>query len=135
MKLDINTIGHINVFENITGCKVKDCINNNGKLIFLVEESTLGKALGKKGSNVQRARNIMKKDIQVIAFSEDLIKFLSYLIYPNKADISFSDGIITIKAPDTSTKGKIFGRERENLKRINEILKRHFKDIKEIKII
>src|SRR3989338_6716091 len=85
MKLDINTIGSINIFENITGSEVKDCIENNGKLIFIVEESQLGKALGKKGSNLQRAKNIMKKDIQVIVFSTDVLKFVSYLMFPTTA--------------------------------------------------
>ena len=136
MKLDINTIGSINIFENITGSEVKDCIENNGKLIFIVEESQLGKALGKKGSNLQRAKNIMKKDIQVIVFSNDVLKFVSYLMFPNKAkDISLLDGVITIKTGDLSTKGKIFGRNRENLKKINEILKRHFKDVKDVRIV
>jgi len=136
MKLDINTIGSINIFENITGSEVKDCIENNGKLIFIVEESQLGKALGKKGSNLQRAKNIMKKDIQVIVFSTDVLKFVSYLMFPNKAkDISLLDGVITIKTGDLSTKGKIFGRNRENLKKINEILKRHFKDVKDVRIV
>src|SRR3989338_2434699 len=136
MKLDINTIGSINIFENITGSEVKDCIENNGKLIFIVEESQLGKALGKKVSNLQRAKNIMKKDIQVIVFSTDVLKFVSYLMFPNKAkDISLLDGVITIKTGDLSTKGKIFGRNRENLKKINEILKRHFKDVKDVRIV
>ncbi len=135
MKLDLNTISNINVFENITGCKVKDCVTDNGKLVFIVEEETLGKALGKNGSNVQRAKQIIKKEIQIVAYSKDIKKFIEYLIYPNKAEeITIENEIVTIKAPDNTTKGKIFGRNKENLKKILEILKRHT-GIKEIKIV
>ena len=43
MKLTIETINNINVFENLTGAKVKDCITEGSKLIFIVEEISLGK--------------------------------------------------------------------------------------------
>ena len=136
MKLTIETINNINVFENITGAKVKDCVSEGSKLIFIVEEASLGKAIGKQGSNINKASHIMKKEIQVVAYSDDVTKFVYNLIYPNKIDdIKFDNGIINITTKDNITKGKIFGRGRENLKRIEEIVKRYFKDVKEIRII
>ena len=38
MKLTIDSINNINLFENLTGARVKDCITEERKLIFLVEE-------------------------------------------------------------------------------------------------
>ena len=136
MKLTIETINNINVFENLTGAKVKDCITEGSKLIFIVEEISLGKAIGKQGSNIKRASVVMKKEIQVVAYSDDVTKFVYNLIYPNKIDdIKLENGIVNIITKDNISKGKIFGRGRENLKRIEEIVKRYFSDVKEIKIL
>ena len=136
MKLTIETINNMNVFENITGAKVKDCVNEGSRLLFIVEEASLGKAIGKQGSNIRRVSSIMKKEIQVVAYSDDATKFVYNLIYPNKIDdIKLEEGVLNITTKDNITKGKIFGRGRENLKRIEEIVKRYFKDVKEIRII
>ncbi len=135
MKLTIEAINNINIFENLTGAKVKDCVNQDGKLIFIIEESSLGKAIGKQGSNIKRVSSLMKKEIQVVAYSDDVTKFTYNLIYPNKVeDIKLENGILNITAKDNVTRGKIFGRGRENLKKIEEIIKRYFNDVKEIKV-
>ena len=134
MKLTTDTIETINLFESLTGAKVKDCISENGKIIFLVEEGNVRRALGKDNSNLIRISNMLKKDISIISFSNDICKFVSNLIYPNRADeIILDDDVIIIKVSDSITKGKIYGRSRENLKRINSIVKNYFK-IKEIRV-
>lgn len=136
MKLTIETINQINFFENMTGAKVKDCVSEEGKLIFIVEEASLGRAIGKQGSNIKKASAVMKKEVQVVAYSDDVAKFTYNLIYPNKIDdIKLENGILNIFTKDNITKGKIFGRGRENLKRIEEIVKRYFTDVKEIRVM
>lgn len=134
MKLDITSINFINVFENLTGAKVKDCIIEEGKLIFIVDESNVSRAIGKNGSNVNKAKNFMKKEIQIISFTDDVTKFVSNLLYPVKVEDIKSDGkIVNVIAKETAVKGKIFGRNRENLKRILNITKRYF-DVEEIRV-
>ena len=61
MKLTIETINNMNVFENITGAKVKDCVNEGSRLLFIVEEASLGKAIGKQGSNIKRVSKTKSK--------------------------------------------------------------------------
>ncbi len=131
MKLTTESIGYINLFETITGAKVRDCFYDKGVLIFLVEEGNVKMALGKNNSNMTRISRILKKNVDVVAFSNDVRKFVSNLIYPTKADISLDGRNIKIKTTDTFSKGKIFGRGRENLKRIKSIVKNYF-DIDEI---
>ena len=134
MKLTLESINNINVFENLTKAKAKDCISENGTLIFLVEEGSIKQALGKEGSNLIRLRRIMKKNIRIIGFSNDVCKFVRNLIYPNKADIKLEGKTIIISVEDTVVKGKIFGRSRENLKRINSLVKNYF-DVEEVKVV
>ncbi len=122
MKLTQESINNINLFETLTGAKVKDCLQEDGKLVFLVEEGNVKRALGKEGSNVKRISKILKKDIKIVAFSTDVCRFVGNLIYPNKADeIIQEDKIVNIKVDDIIVKGRIFGRSRENLKKINSI--------------
>ena len=134
MKFTQDSINLINLFENITRARVKDCIIEDKKLIFIVNEEDVSKAIGKEGNNVKRIRNLAKKDVQIIAYNDNPAKFVSNLIYPNKAeDIKLNNKIINISVGDSSTKGKIFGRNRENLKRIINIAKRYF-DIEDIRV-
>lgn len=128
MKLTQESINNINVFESLTGARVRDCFSDSGKLVFLIEEGNVKIALGKNNSNVYRVSKILKKEIKIIAFSGDVCKFVSNLIYPNKADeIKFENNVVSIFVSDTTIKGRIFGRGRENLKRINSIVKNYFK--------
>lgn len=135
MKLTQDTINNINLFESLTRAKVKDCWQEDGKLIFLVEEGYVKIALGKNNSNIYRISKILKKEIKIIAFSNDVSKFVSNLIYPNKADeIKLDDKNVIITVSDSVIKGRIFGRGRENLKKINSIVKNYFQ-INEVKIV
>jgi len=135
MKLTLDSINNINVFENLTRAKVKDCISEDGKLIFLVEEGNVKRALGNNNSNINRLSKILKKEIKIIAFSNDVCKFVSNLIYPNRADeIKLDDKIVTITVIDAVVRGRIFGRGKENLKKINSLVKNYF-DVEEVKVI
>jgi len=135
MKLTLESINNINLFESLTGAKVKDCISEDGILVFLVEEGNVKRALGKDNSNIFRVGKILKKEIRIIAFSNDVCKFVGNLIYPNKADeIKLEDKVVTITVEDVGVKGRIFGRSRENLKRISSIVKNYF-DVNEIKVV
>lgn len=124
----------ISIFESITGAKLKDCILNE-RLLFIVEENEIGKAIGKKGSNIKRLENMLKKRIRVIAFNYDVLQFIRNLLYPLQVlNIENNDNIITITGPDVKTKGLIIGRNRQNLNNLMAIVKRYF-DIKDIKVV
>ena len=121
------------IFESMTGAKVKDCIVNE-KLIFVMEENEMGKAIGKNGVNIKRMENMLKKKIKLVEFSNDVLQFVKNVIYPIKvSEITQEDNVIKIHGKDTSTKAMIIGRERRNINHLSDIVKRYF-DIKEIKV-
>lgn len=135
MKLTIETIGQINLFEKLTGARVRDMWQDSNVLVFLIEQGNIQRALGKNGENLKRAENVFKKKIRLVLFSDDVCKFVNNLIYPNHADdIKLVDSNVIIYAKDAKIKGKIFGRDRENLKKLNEIVKRYFSSVNDIKI-
>ena len=133
MRLNLQSIQQINLFENVTGAKVKDCINDE-ELIFIIEEGNIKKALGKDNANIKKLESLLKKNIKLIAYSRDVIKFVINLIYPIKPDnIDLKDDVIYITINDAKLKGRVYGRGRERLKKLELIIKKYF-NIKEIKI-
>ncbi|MBU4241956.1 MAG: NusA-like transcription termination signal-binding factor [Nanoarchaeota archaeon] len=123
----MQTIGLINLFEKITRAGVKDCFIMESTLIFVVNQGDIGKAVGKGGSNIQKLTRIMKKQVKIIQFDSNPSKFTLNLLFPLKpAEIKQDDDKIIIKAKDISEKGKIFGREKTNLKRMQEIISKYF---------
>ncbi len=124
----------ISIFETMTGAKLKDCIMDD-KVIFIVHEQDMGKAIGRKGSNIIRLEKMLNKKVKLIAYSDDVQKFITNMIYPLKPqEITEEDKVITIKGSDSKTKGLMIGRDRQNLNNLISITKRYF-DITDIKVI
>jgi N utilization substance protein A len=136
MKLTQETISQINVFEKQTGARVKDCLGEeDGVITFLVEEGNVKKALGYENKNIFRLGKLFKKKIRVLGFSSDPVKFINNILYPVRADkVEVRDGEAWITAKDNITKGKIFGRSKQNLEKIKGLLKKYH-NIAEVKIL
>ena len=123
MKLDSLSIQSINLFENITGAKVKDCFEDRGELTFVVEEGNIKKAV----INLAKVERLMKRKLRILGFSADPVKFINNLIYPLKVEnIRKEENKVIIESSDSIIKGKIFGREKENLHRIEGLMKKYF---------
>jgi len=134
IKYDVNIMKYMSLFETLTQTKLKDCIIND-KVIFIVEENQIGKAIGKKGINVKKIENILKKKIKIAEFNSNVLQFIQNFIYPLKVkDIKEENKVITIIGPDTKTKGLLIGRDAKNLNNLKSIVKRYF-DIDDIKVI
>ncbi len=134
IKYDADMMKIMALFESSTGAKLKDCISNE-RLIFIVEENEIGKAIGKGGSNIRRLETLLNKKVKVVGFSNDVLQFIKNLLYPLQiVNIENNEGMVTITGPDTKTKALIIGRDKQNLNNLTGIVKRYF-DIKEIKVI
>ena len=126
-KFDIKLINYINLFNSITKVMPKDCFFEDEKLVFIVKEGDLGRAIGKQGSTIKRLSSIIKRDIKLLEYSDDLIQFVKNLIYPIEVQKLYKeDSTIFIEEPNNKIKGKIYGRDRKNLSYINDILKKYF---------
>ncbi|MBT3323762.1 NusA-like transcription termination signal-binding factor [archaeon] len=126
IQFDQRIIGFINIFERITRAKVKDCFEEGDTLTFLVQLREASKAVGKKGENLRKVSKIMKKEIKIIEYNPNPIKFLLNLIYPLRVEIQEKENKLIIKTKDNREKGLIFGREKSKLKRIQKLFKKYF---------
>jgi len=136
IKYDMELMGFMKIFQQITRARLKDClVDENSLLTFIVEQDEIGKAVGKKASNVMVLERAFKRKIKIAEFNNEVTGFVKSLIYPLKAlDIQDEDGVITITPQDSKTRGYLIGRAASNLRNLESITKRYFQ-IKEIKVI
>lgn len=120
-------IGYINLFENVTRARVKDCYQGHESLIFIVYEGEAGKAIGKQGENIKRLTGLMKKRIKVVEFNSDPLRFVSNMILPFKAEVRFEDEkTVIIQGHGAKFKQAVLGPERKNLKELQTIVSNYF---------
>jgi len=132
---DKNILDIMNTFEKITHSRIKDCIVEEDRLIFVVLPGQLGKALGKKAENIKKLFSLLKKKIKIVEYNEDKLKFIQNFIHPLKIDnIHEEDNIVVLESADMGVKGLLIGRAAQNLRRLEEYIRRYF-DIKEIKVV
>lgn len=124
------------MFETLTRAKLRACfLDDLGQLIFVVQPGEIGKAIGKKGSNIRRLEGLLKKRIKLVEYSEDLRHFIENLIYPIKAkEIGENEGTVTIKSADLKSRGFLIGRDAKNLRNYENTVKKYF-EIKEIRVV
>lgn len=134
IKYDSDSMSLMALFESLTGAKVKDCIVNE-KVIFIIEENEMGKAIGKSGANIKMVEGKLKKKVKLVEFSSDLLQFVKNMAYPaGVADVTHDGGIVTIRGKDTSSKAMLIGRERQSISHLSDIVKRYF-SVREIKVV
>ena len=127
--LDTETIRLVTFFENLTGAGVKDCLvdKENGVIYFVMNEGDVGKAIGKNGSVIKKTENLIKKDIKVFEFSNDLERFVKNLIpkiISVKLKTENGKNIVDVWI-DKNDKAIVIGRDGKNLKVYKELLERN----------
>ena len=135
MKFDSESMELMAFFEANTGAMVKDCISSDEKLIFIIGENEMGKAIGKNGINIKKMERLLKKKIKLTEFSSDVLQFVRNLIYPAEvSDVRLEEGVVTVHGKDTSARAILIGRERSNINYLTGIVKRYF-DIREMRVV
>lgn len=127
--LTADTLGYINLFQSITKTHVKDCMETEDKLVFVVGVGEGNTAVGKKGENVIRMKDKTGKNIQVVEYSDDPIQFVKNVFHvylPKSVEIeergNVTHATVTV---DPKMKGKAIGKEGKNLRIARDIINRH----------
>lgn len=131
VKLGIDSIRTIALFEKITNVHAKDCLITDDCVYFLVDPDKIGLAIGKNGAVIKEVRKSLGKQVKIFGYSdkpEDMIRNM----IPNIKNLNFSNGtmVITVSPED---KVAVIGKSGRNIKAIKEIMERHF-SIKHIKL-
>ncbi|RLE43708.1 NusA-like transcription termination signal-binding factor [Candidatus Woesearchaeota archaeon] len=135
IKYDIKSMRFISIFEALTGAGVKDCFEHNDRIIFIVKKGDIKKALGVKARNVDKIEKTINKKIKIVEYSDKLEEFIRNIFFPCRIErIEKKDGTILVVPKDKHDRGKMIGKNAENLRLAEKIVKRFFNDVKEIKI-
>jgi N utilization substance protein A len=129
IRLDNQTLLHISLFEKLTRTNVKDCVETEDKIIFMVDNGWISKAVGKNGENVSKLRKTIGKTIQIIEYSDDPLQFVKSVFHPyevENVEIETRGNVIhaTVKV-NPALKAKAIGRAGRNLKVCRDIINRH----------
>ena len=133
---DTDLLRIIKVFEDTTRVPVKDCFYFNDKLLFVVNQGFLFKALGKNGVNAIKLESLLNRKIKIVEFNPVLQTFIYNLVYPLQlTKIVEEDGVVTIEGKDTKTKGLLIGYHAKNLRFYESVVKKYFPHIKELRVV
>ena len=133
-KFDSEALKLMDFFESMSGARIKDCVSND-KILLVVEENDMGKAIGKNGINIKKFEGKIKKKVKLAEFSGEVSQFVKNLSYPAEIlEVKNEEGIVTIHGKDANTRAMLIGRNRQNLIHLTGIVKRHF-DVKEIRVV
>jgi transcription termination/antitermination protein NusA len=126
---DNETLGYIRLFEERTGARVKDCLEAEDKLVFLVYPGDIPKAVGPGGVLVDRLKGMLKKEIQVVEYADDpesLLRNIFYWYSPRRVDFApKGPGRHATVTVDPAWKARAIGKAGKNLKVARAIALRH----------
>lgn len=126
---DTATLGYIRLFEERTGARVKDCLETEEKLVFLVHPGDIPKAVGPGGVLVDRLKGMLRKEIQVVEWADEpgaLVRNIFYWYSPKRVDFGpKGKGRHVTVTVDPAWKARAIGKSGKNLKVARAILLRH----------
>ncbi|MHA2142177.1 MAG: NusA-like transcription termination signal-binding factor [Candidatus Thorarchaeota archaeon] len=133
VKLSMEDMSLIATFERITGASAVDVVRDDDgeRIIFVVREKQLGKAIGRGGANVKAAADAFGRTIDVVEIADSPEEFVKSALAPARVEevkiIIHRDGnrvaSVTVKSED---RGIAIGREGRNVARARILARRHF---------
>ena len=133
IKFTSTEMRYIALFESITGASVKDCILNEeqGRVIFVVNEGQIGMAIGKGGRNIRILERMTGKKHEIIEYSEDPAQFIKNALKPAVVkEVRITerpDGkTIAVVSVHPRDKGVAIGKNGRNAERLRFLAKRYF---------
>ena len=133
VKLSMDEMALIATFERITGVSAIDVLRDDDgeRIIFVVRPKQLGKAIGKKGSNVRAAADAFGRAVDIVEIAETVEQFIKHALAPARVlkvkIIRHKDGnrvaSVTVKDED---RGIAIGRDGRNVARARMLTRRHF---------
>jgi N utilization substance protein A len=130
VKLTNDEIKCISLFQQLTGASVRDCVLDKDSIVFIVSEGEVGKAVGKGGSAIMRARNVFKKRIEVVEHADEPERFVRNIfsaVEIKNLKIEGEEGrrIVQINV-NPEDRGAAIGRNGERIKMARMLMQRYF---------
>lgn len=123
------TLQQMALFQERTGVEPLDCVESETKVIYVVPEGQVGRAVGKAGQTVNRLRRLLNKEVQVVEYSSDPAGFIEN-VFRNYGvrEVTLEDRedhVHATVAVDPLKKGRAIGKEGRNLRLARDLISRH----------
>ncbi len=133
IKITTDQMRLMSLFQNVTGATARDCVEDEkqDRVIFVVNAGKMGLAIGKGGSHIKTLQNIIKRNIELVEYSDDPTVFLknmlnSKLVSEVKINKRADGTLQAIVLVDPRNKGIVVGREGRNAEKARLLAKRYF---------
>ena len=133
IKITTDQMRLMSLFQNVTGATARDCVEDEkqDRVIFVVNAGKMGLAIGKGGSHIKTLQNIIKRNIELVEYSDDPKVFLknmlnSKLVSEVKINKRADGTLQAIVIVDPRKKGIVVGREGRNAEKARLLAKRYF---------
>ena len=133
IKITTDQMRLMSLFQNVTGATARDCVEDEkqDRVIFVVNAGKMGLAIGKGGSHIKTLQNIIKRNIELVEYSDDPTVFLKNMLNSklvsevklNKREDGTLQAIVLV---DPRKKGIVVGREGRNAEKARLLAKRYF---------
>lgn len=129
IKLSTEGIRYIALFEKITGAAVKDCIIDDGRIIYVIKAGDMGAAIGKNGEHINRVKKAVDKQIDLVEYSDEPVVFIKNAFSPitlKSVNITVRNNkrLAYVEVPNKD-KGLAIGRNGKNIEKVKLVAKRH----------
>lgn len=131
VKLDTEGIRCIGIFEQLTGAGVRDCVvdSASNKVILVIKKGDMGLAIGKGGSNINKVKKQLRKDVEVIEHSPDIKEFIENLFRPvavKSVELQMKDDrSLVYVVVQNKDKGIAIGKGGEKIKKVKLLVRRN----------
>ena len=133
IKLTTDQMRLMSLFQNITKATARDCVEDEkqNRIIFVVNEGKMALAIGKGGSHIKQLQNKIDRNVELVEYSDDPIKFLKNILNEKYiVEIKMSERLDgsqqAIVIVDNSKKGVVVGREGRNAEKARLLARRYF---------
>ncbi len=119
----------IRLATSITKADVIDCVEDDDTIVFVVSRGFLGVAIGKNARNIERLKEIFKKNVRFVELDDDEERFVANLFKPFKIEEIRIEkvgnrNVARLKVPPKD-KTRIIGKGGKNVRLARMIVQRH----------
>lgn len=140
VKLSMDQMRLMSLFQSETRVTARDCVEDEklNRVIFVVNTGEMGKAIGRRGANIQGLQRRVRRNVEIAEYNEDPAAFLRGIFNPkfvsevklNTRDDGSRQAVVMV---DPQKKGLVVGREGRNAEKARMLAKRYF-DISRVSI-
>jgi N utilization substance protein A len=133
VKLTGDEIQFMRLFEGVTGAVAKDVVvdEKSNRVIFVIKAGDIGLAIGKRGSNVKRVEDALRREVEIVEYSESAEDFVKNTLAPARIKAvkvtekkeGHRAAIVTVEPKD---RGLAIGKDGKNVARARLLVNRHF---------